>query len=247
MREFKTELCLQHLDDLALCNDLPIDRIEWNAALEVGGLTPSLASTRQAASLTTKGLVVMIRPRVGGFCYDASEILIMREDITHFLCLPIQGLVFGVLTADGEIDPVNEIFVKMCHDAGKEAICHRAIDNTRDYDQAFKTLIEMGFDRVLTSGQAKSADLGWAKLAGAQAKYGQAIEILAGCGVTAENVAEIQRKTHIQQFHSSCKLWHQDPTTLDKVDYRVSQAGSDVRMDPEKAKSFGEVVKSLAG
>ena len=124
------------------------------------------------------------------------------------------GIAFGCLDKEAglheaQIRAIVEI-VKRYHG---EAVFHRAFDCVSDQDGAMEKLIEMGIDRVLTSGGRPKAMDGAARIAALQKKYGDRIEILAGSGVNADNAAELMEKTGIRQVHSSCKGWLCDPTT----------------------------------
>ena len=178
------------------------DRAELNSALFLGGLTPSIGSVRHAKKAGIQ-IMAMIRPREGGFCYSDSEISTMLEDIAIFSAEDIDGFVFGVLNADGTVNrEKNALLIKACGD--KEKVFHRAIDVVPDWREAIDTLIELGFDRVLTSGQASNAIAG-AETIGEMVKYANGrIEILPGGGIRPDNAAELLSKTGCTQLHSSC-------------------------------------------
>lgn len=124
------------------------------------------------------------------------------------------GIAFGCLDENGEIqvEQTRELcgIIKGC---GGEAVFHRAFDCVADPQRAIEQLIELGIDRVLTSGGKEKATEGAALLASLQRDYGARIEILAGSGVNAGNAAALMEQTGVRQVHSSCRGWVNDPTT----------------------------------
>ena len=135
------------------------DRVELNAALFLGGLTPSAGSLRVLRRASDIPVMAMLRPREGGFCYTEAAFRTMLADGELLLRAGADGLVFGCLTPEGEIDePRVRALVALC--GSRPAVFHRAIDVVPDWRRALEVLIRCGVTRVLTSGQAKSAILG---------------------------------------------------------------------------------------
>ena len=135
------------------------DRVEMNTALYLGGLTPSVGSLRVLRETSAVPVMAMLRPREGGFCYSDTAFRTMLSDGEQLLASGADGLVFGCLTPEGEIDePRVRALVALC--GSRPAVFHRAIDVVPDWRRALEALIRCGVTRVLTSGQAKSAMLG---------------------------------------------------------------------------------------
>ena len=199
------EVCCGSYDDALASYRGGAKRIELNSALYLGGLTPSLAS------------LILVRPRAAGFCYTNEEFETMKLDVTLMLENGADGIAFGCLTKDSEIDvkQTKEI-VDIIKSFNKEVVFHRAFDCVKDVDKAMNILIELGVDRVLTSGLMPKAMDGIDTIAYLQEKYGDKIEILAGSGMNASNAKEMMEKTGISQVHSSCKGYRNDPTTSGK-------------------------------
>ena len=103
--------------------------------------------------------------------------------------------------------------ISIIHSHGKEAVFHRAFDCTSNPYESIETLIELGADRLLTSGLKPKAVEGKALLGALQSSYGNSIEILAGSGINASNARMLMEETGIRQVHSSCRDWMTDPTT----------------------------------
>lgn len=190
-------------------------RIELNSALHMGGLTPSSAVLQLVKQHTDLEVMVMIRPRGAGFHYGSEDFATMLLETECMLAQGADGIVFGCLDAQGNIDTQQcKAMLDRIKASGKQAVFHRAFDCVKDSMQAMETLIELGFDRVLTSGTKTNAMAGKEMLKTLQTTYGKQIEILAGCGVHAQNAIELMEYTGITQIHSSCKAWKCDPTTI---------------------------------
>lgn len=189
-------------------------RIELNSALYLGGLTPSVATLRQVKKDFDLEVICMVRPRGAGFCYNDEDFLIMKEEAKDLLENGADGIAFGILDQDGNIDlKRNQEMIEIIKSYHKTAVFHRAFDCVKDYDQAIRQLIDLGVNRVLTSGlEAKAMD-GKGVIKYLQSHYGDQIQILAGSGMNASNAKEMMDHTGIYQVHSSCKDWLNDPTT----------------------------------
>ena len=189
-------------------------RIELNSALYLGGLTQSTATLRQVKKDFDLEIICMVRPRGAGFCYNDEDFLIMKEEAKDLLENGADGIAFGILDQDGNIDlKRNQEMIEIIKSYHKTAVFHRAFDCVKDYDQAIRQLIDLGVDRVLTSGlEAKAMD-GKEVIKYLQSHYGDQIQILAGSGMNASNAKEMMDYTGIYQVHSSCKDWLNDPTT----------------------------------
>lgn len=200
----KVEICVDNLESVITANQFPIDRIELCSALAVGGLTPNLGFIQQAQQISTIPLALMIRPRAGDFLYSEDEIQIMLNDITTAKQLGIQAVVFGALSANGEIDlATTELLVKASQ--GMEITFHRAFDLCKDPITALEQLIDLGCHRILTSGQATTAFDGIPVIQQLVKQANGRIQIMAGCGINADNVTQIIKQTQVPEIHFSAK------------------------------------------
>lgn len=191
------------------------DRVELNAALSVGGLTPGIATLRRVKQETDLKVICMVRPRAAGFCYTEKEKSVMFEEAELLLQNGADGFAFGFLGEDGGIEcDSTKRMIDLIHEKKKEAVFHRAFDVCTDANAAMELLISLGADRVLTSGQRVKAMEGKELLKKLQESYGDKIQILAGSGVNAENAAALMEYTGIRQVHSSCKAYLEDKTTV---------------------------------
>ena len=183
------------------------DRIELCAALEIGGLTPSHATIALARARVKTPIYVLIRARAGDFVYDDAECETMLRDIEHCVAEGCDGVVLGVLDANGDVDvPRCRALIAA---AGKLGVTfHRAIDVARDPRQVLEDLIALGCERVLTSGAQANALAGAALIRDLLAQAAGRIAIMAGAGVDTANIAALRAQTGAQEFHASAKRLH---------------------------------------
>lgn len=208
------EVCAGSYQDCIAAYKGGADRVELNSALSVGGLTPSVSALKKVKKETNLKVICMVRPRAAGFCYDADDEMIMMEDAKLLLDNGADGIAFGFLNKDGSVkEDKTKQMIDLIHSYHKEAVFHRAFDVCPDACTAIETLIRLGADRILTSGQKAKAFEGKELIKDLQDKYGDKIELLAGSGVNALNAKELMEYTGIHQVHSSCKSFNNDPTT----------------------------------
>lgn len=192
-------------------------RVELNSALSVGGLTPSTTTLKKVKEDTDLKVICMVRSRAAGFAYTSEELQMMFLEAKDLLDNGADGIAFGFLNADKtiNIDATSQM-VELIHSYKKEAVFHRAFDVTDDPYTSIEALIELGVERLLTSGQKEKAIDGIGLIKDLQNKYGNQIQILAASGVNETNVEEIFQTTLVNQVHSSCKEYKEDPTTSNK-------------------------------
>lgn len=180
-------------------------RVELCSALEVGGLTPSHATIAIARERLGIPIHVLIRPRAGDFVFDDLECEVMRRDIETCKALGCAGVVIGVLDADGDVD-VPRCRGLMDAARGMSVTFHRAFDFTRDPFTALDAIIELGCDRLLTSGQADDALIGAPLIRTLVDRARGRITIMPGGSIDANNIAAIARATGAHEFHASAKV-----------------------------------------
>ncbi len=215
VNNIKIEICCGNIDDVVEAAKFPIDRIELNSGMELGGLTPTIATLKKAKEITDAAVVCMTRTRTAGFVYTQDAYEVMLKDAEILLENGADGIVFGFLNEDNTVDVSRtEEITKLIKSYGKEAIFHKAFDMTEDPYKAIEVLIEVGVDRVLTDGHSEYDILcGCPLLKELHEKYGDKIEILPGGGVRVENVKEILDFTGIKQIHMSSKKTYEDNGT----------------------------------
>ncbi len=178
------------------------DRIELCDNPGEGGTTPSFGTIEAVRQNVNLDVFVMIRPRGGDFCYSNYEFHSMRRDIDQCQKLSADGVVFGILNADGTLDK------KRCKELIDRArpmkvTCHRAFDMTMDPFQTLEDCIEVGFDRILTSGHQPTAAKGTTLIAELVKKANGRIAIMPGSGVNEEEIEKIVSETNVSEIHFS--------------------------------------------
>lgn len=205
MEKYKFEVCANSVESCLAAQAGGADRVELCAGIPEGGTTPSYGEISMARELLkTTRLHVIIRPRGGDFLYSPIEVKTMLKDIEMARQLGADGVVFGCLTAEGEIDiPVMQELMKASQ--GLSVTFHRAFDVCRHPQKALEQIIELGCNRILTSGQQPTAEQGIPLLKELQEQAAGRIILLAGCGVNEKNISRIASETGIREFHFSAR------------------------------------------
>ena len=205
MKEYLFEVCANSVESCIAAQAGGANRVELCAGIPEGGTTPSYGDIVIAREvLQNTRLHVIIRPRSGDFLYSPIEQRIMLKDIDNARRLGADGIVLGCLTADGEVDiPLMKQFMEAAQDIS--VTFHRAFDVCRNPQKALEDIISLGCDRILTSGQQPTAELGIPLLEELQKQATGRITLLAGCGVNENNIARIAAETGINEFHFSAR------------------------------------------
>lgn len=200
------EIAVQDPAGVRVAGAVGAARVELAQALALGGLTPSPATLElsiEAAREAGPEVHVLIRPRAGGFHYDADELAVSERDVRRAVDAGAHGVVIGALDASGVLD--LDAMARLRDAAGGASVTlHRAIDVTPDPLATLRAARELGLRRVLTSGGASAAVDGIDTLRALVAEAGGAIEIMAGSGVTAAS-ARALAATGVDALHFSAK------------------------------------------
>lgn len=181
------------------------DRIELCANLAEGGTTPSPSHIRKCREAFEVDLFPIVRPRGGDFLYTEEEFDITLRDVRFCREAGCDGVVIGLLNADGSIDVMRTAkLVEAAYPMG--VTFHRAFDRCRDPFIATEQLIGLGCERILTSGQQPAAPDGVAMITELQKSYGNDIIIMPGSGVRKENIKMLAEQTGCREFHSSLRM-----------------------------------------
>lgn len=195
------EACVETVDESVAAERAGVGRLELCAGLIEGGTTPSVGLIEAVRGSVGIPVFVMVRPRGGDFVHDAAELAIMLRDIDASKVAGAHGLVLGVLTADNRIDRVA--MARLVEAARPLPVTfHRAIDLTPDLEAAVDMLVELGVERVLTSGGAPTAMDGATRLRALRERLGDAITLLAGGGVRAVHAGELVRQSAVREVHA---------------------------------------------
>jgi copper homeostasis protein len=180
------------------------DRIELCANLAEGGTTPSYGHIKQCREAFDLLIYPIIRPRGGDFLYNREEFEIMLQDVKLCKQLGCDGVVIGLLNSNGSIDIKRTgALVEAAYPLG--ITFHRAFDRCRDPFEAMEQLIEIGCERILTSGQKPTAPEAIELIAQLNKAADERIIIMAGSGVRKENIKMLAEKTDCVEFHSSLR------------------------------------------
>jgi copper homeostasis protein len=230
------ELCAGNEAACRIARDLQLDRIELCQQLEMGGITPGIGLIDFAVNQLQVETHVLIRPRAGGFVFNADEKTVMDTDIAAAVKTGVTGLVVGALTESGALDLA---WLKRAQNAFPAHIWtfHRAFDEVKDWQVAMDALIALGFTRILTSGQANNVFEGIPVLLEMQAYAAGRIEIMPGGGVAAANALQIKSKLNPQAIHFS-------GTNLQTIDATSRYAAKVLAPDREKIRQLTEIFRS---
>ncbi len=200
MSKVLLEVCCGSLDDAIEAERGGADRVELCSSLFFGGLTPSIGALIEAKRRLKIPVIVMVRPRGGGFCYTEGEFATMQRDAETAIDHGADGLVFGILKPDGTVDVDRNRRLREI--AGtRQAVFHRAIDVTPDPFRALEQLIELGFTRVLTSGQQDLVAQGIELIAEMVRRADDHITVMPGGGIRPYEVEDVIRISGCREIH----------------------------------------------
>ncbi|MFZ9036280.1 MAG: copper homeostasis protein CutC [Francisellaceae bacterium] len=201
--KYQTEICVDNANSIDTTAEFNIDRLELCSALDLDGLTPSVALVEYAKTHSSAERHVMIRPRSGDFIYSRADIEIMHKEIEIMADIGIHGIVIGCLKPDNSIDlSLTKLLINTAKAKNLTITFHRAIDMTPDYIDSIQGCIDLGIHRILTSGAAQNVDQGMKQLKKAAAQFSDRVEIMAGGGVKPENITML-KSIGIRHFHFS--------------------------------------------
>ncbi|MFP4090781.1 MAG: copper homeostasis protein CutC [Cyclobacteriaceae bacterium] len=219
------EVCVDNIESAIHAAQAGAKRIELCDNLFEGGTTPSAGAIEIVRQQIDIGLHVIIRPRGGDFLYSDLEMEIMRKDIEAAKRLGADGVVIGVLNADGSVD-VNRSAQLVSVARPMSVTFHRAFDMTRDPLEALEDIISLGADRLLTSGQERSAIEGQILIKELMEKAGDEIIIMPGGGIDEHNI-HLMEAIGAKECHVSVRK-----TEVSDMKYRNSRVymGGTLRM-----------------
>lgn len=243
----KIEIVVYNIESALKAQEGGADRIELCDNPAEGGTTPSYGTIELVRQNVSLDLFVMIRPRGGDFCYSSYEFYGMKRDIDQCQRLSADGVVFGILNPDGTLDK------KRCKELVDRArpmkvTCHRAFDMALDPYQTLEDCIEVGFDRILTSGNKLKA-LDGADLIRDLIKRAEGrISIMPGSGVNENTVEELVAKTQAKEIHFSATAFRE--SAMQYRNAAIAGMGSDEGaefklrvVDPERVRTMRKLAE----
>jgi len=241
-RPLRLEICVDSAEGAVAAQVGGADRIELCAALVEGGTTPSFGLLRTTLAAVGIDVAAMIRPRGGDFHYSARELEIMRLDIEVARKAGAHGVVLGVLCPDGTVD-AERVAQLVAAARPMSVTFHRAFDVTRDPIEALETLIALGCERVLTSGQEATAPEGLPLLRKLVDHARGRIVVMPGCGIRANNLAHVRAATGAHELHASA--WEPHPSAMIHRNERVSMGSARGLPEYERKRTSTESVRAL--
>lgn len=238
------EVLVDSVESALIAQTAGADRLELCADVVEGGTTPSNGMIQVIREKVSIPIHVMIRPRGGDFCYSEAEFEIMKRDIDIAKSLGANGLVFGIITADGQIDRErNRILIELARPLS--VTFHRAIDMTPDPLRALDDLIALTIDRALTSGQKQTAEQGIHTIAEMVNHARGKIIIMAGSGINPNNAKKILHETGVKEIHFSARKQSDSPMHYRKLDLSMGGVG-DI---PEYSRTYADadMIRAIMG
>ena len=224
----KLEICANSYDSAVTAEKFGADRIELCSEISNGGITPSYGMLKRVIDNISIPAFVLIRPRSGNFVYSNQEFEIMKQNINLCKKLGYQGIVSGVLNSNNSIDSKRtRVLVELARPL--KFTFHRAFDCVNSPDIALNQLCELGVDRILTSGQAPTAEAGLKQLKRLQKKSFGKIILLPGGGINSSNVEQF-KKAGFAEIHTSASSKKLSKSSLFSAEITYS--------DPDKIKAI---------
>ena len=221
------EVCAFNIQSALIAEKVGARRVELCENPVEGGTTPSYGQIKETRENIRILLYPIIRPRAGNYLYDKYEFAIMKRDIELCKEIGCDGISVGIQREDGTIDMERiKRIVEWAYPMG--VTCNRVFDAAPDPYKALEEIIEIGCERVLTSGQRSGAPLGAALLAELVKQSAGRIIIMPGAGVRAANVFHLKEQTGATEFHTSARMVipnrvsHQNPEILDIGDELIA-------------------------
>ena len=202
----KLEIIGFNIESCIAAQEAGASRIELCDNPTEGGTTPSYGFIKSAREKLSIDLYVMIRPRGGDFLYSDAEFEIMMQDIGMCKNLGCDGVVLGILAPGGNVDKKRcRQLIEYAYPLG--VTFHRAFDRAKDPLQSMEDVIEIGCERILTSGLRLKAIDGIALLKKLIQQADDRIIIMPGSGVNPDNIMQMAESTGAVEFHSSASIF----------------------------------------
>lgn len=249
MDQWILEGCVDSLESALAAQRGGADRLELCSNLVIGGTTPDTCLFRQVRQQCRIKVNVLIRPRFGDFCYSDSEFECILDAARQFHDLGADGIVIGVMRPDGSLDEVRMAQI-MAQAPGLPVTLHRAFDQTADPFAALEQAVELGVTTILTSGQQATCLEGIDLLRSLVTQAAGRIELMAGAGVSAGNLAQIEQKTGIRSYHLSGKIVLDSPMVFRNRTVKMGLPSLDeyslFQTDENQIRAAREVIDQLA-
>lgn len=239
---FKLEVIGFNIESCILAQAAGAHRIELCDNPADGGTTPSYGFIKAARQKLNIDLFPMIRPRGGDFLYTDEEFEVMKTDVKICKELGCDGLVLGMLNADGTIDKERSSrLVELAYPLS--VTFHRAFDRTMDPFKSLEDIIEIGCERILTSGQKPHVLEGPELIAQLIKQADDRLIIMPGCGLRSDNVIELAKKSGASEFHTSGKM--NIASKMEFINDSMKESLQSVTADADEIKKIIANLKSI--
>ena len=240
---FQLEICSFNLASAMVAQGNGADRIELCASPAEGGVTPSAGTIRLAREQLRIAIYPIIRPRGGDFLYSDAEFRVMLRDIEYCKQVGCNGVVIGMLCADGTIDqPRCARLVEAAYPLG--VTFHRAFDWAVNPFEALETIIQLGCERILTSGQRPTAEDGVELIDQLVRQADDRIVIMPGSGVRSGNIVSLAEKTGAAEFHTSARVLLASATEY--VNAQMKEPQDLVMVDEKEVRKIKDLLISIS-
>ncbi len=238
---FQLEIIAFNTDSCRIAQANGATRIELCVNPGDGGTTPSYGYIKAARKILQIELYCMIRPRGGDFFYSDDEFAVMQDDIKIAKNLGCDGVVIGMLKKDGSV--AKEQCKKLVERAYPLGVTYqRAFDRVKDPFEALEDVIDIGCERILTSGLVPDCMDGAKLISQLNAKANGRISIMPGSGLRSSNVIEVAKITGATEFHTSARIFAN--TAMDFVNPAMEEDLKNVMLDGEEVQKIAEILKN---
>jgi copper homeostasis protein len=242
MSDYRLEICAFNLPSALVAQQAGADRIELCASPGEGGVTPSPGVIRSARERLRIPLYPIIRPRGGDFLYTEEEFEVMLRDVDYCKRVGCNGVVIGMLNADGSVDAGRcARLVEAAYPLG--VTFHRAFDWAANPFEALETIINIGCERILTSGQRPTAEEGAEMIDQLVREADTRIVIMPGSGVRAANIVALAKQTGAAEFHTSARILK--VSTMDYVNAQMKEPQDLVTPSDDEIRKIKEQLIAL--
>ncbi|XP_023019600.1 copper homeostasis protein cutC homolog [Leptinotarsa decemlineata] len=244
------EVCVDSVESAVAAVAGGADRLELCSSLVDGGLTPTPGFLIQCKNLFCQkniSFFCLIRCRPGNFIYDHNEVEIMKEDAKILRKHGADGFVFGALSENGDVNmKICREIIRVCHPL--PVTFHRAFDFCKRPTIEVEVIIDLGFERILTSGKQQNAQLGVKLIQKLMEQVGNRIIIMPGGGITKDNVKYILENTEAKEIHGSFKSLKEETETTQSEEDKVpigERQGSSYVTSESTVSEIVDIIKNV--
>ena len=200
----RTGNMLFNLESAIIAADAGADRVELCADPASGGTTPGIGMIKTVRRKIGIDLWPIVRIRGGDFLFSDEEFDVMLHEVDACRNAGCEGVVIGMLTPDGRVDKIHS--GRLVEKAYPMGVCfHRAFDWTRNPFESLEDIIDIGCERILTSGQQPTAMLGATLIRDLVLQSAGRIQIMPGSGVRAANISDLKKRNRRHHFPQLCQ------------------------------------------